>query len=104
MARPKSTEQEIGASVCVPRAVSVIRELAGSCRYRSFSGRCSDRISMNRHRNLKRTQACCGGGPRCEFSRRTPDKAAGLTAWMEGWAMPVEQDAEEARLTTMRQV
>ncbi len=31
----------------VPRAVSVIRELAGSCRYWSFSGRCSVRISMN---------------------------------------------------------
>ena len=26
-----------------------------------------------------------------EFARRTLGNAAGLTAWMEGWAMPIEQ-------------
>jgi len=31
-----------------------------------------------------------------EFARRTLGNAAGLTAWMEGWAMPVEQAIEEA--------
>jgi Tetratricopeptide repeat len=31
-----------------------------------------------------------------EFARRTLGTAAGLTAWMEGWAMPVEQAVEEA--------
>src|SRR6202030_2107103 len=31
-----------------------------------------------------------------EFARRTLDSAAGLTAWMEGWAMPVDQAVEEA--------
>jgi len=31
-----------------------------------------------------------------EFARRTLGSAAGLTAWMEGWAMPVEQAVEEA--------
>jgi tetratricopeptide (TPR) repeat protein len=31
-----------------------------------------------------------------EFSRRTLGSAAGLTAWMEGWAMPVEQAIHEA--------
>jgi predicted ATPase len=31
-----------------------------------------------------------------EFARRTLGDAAGLTAWMEGWAMPVEQAIEEA--------
>jgi predicted ATPase len=31
-----------------------------------------------------------------EFSRRTLGSAAGLTAWMEGWAMPVEQAIREA--------
>jgi predicted ATPase len=31
-----------------------------------------------------------------EFARRTLGNAAGLTAWMEGWAMPVEQAVEEA--------
>ena len=31
-----------------------------------------------------------------EFSRRTLGNAAGLTAWMEGWAMPVEQAIQEA--------
>src|SRR5580692_5523353 len=30
----------------MPRAVSVICELPGSCRYISFRGRCSDRISI----------------------------------------------------------
>jgi predicted ATPase/serine/threonine protein kinase len=29
------------------------------------------------------------------FARRTLDNAAGLTAWMEGWAMPVEQAIQE---------
>jgi predicted ATPase len=31
-----------------------------------------------------------------EFARRTLGNAAGLTAWMEGWAMPVEQAVEAA--------
>ena len=31
-----------------------------------------------------------------EFARRTLGDAAGLTAWMEGWAMPVEDAIEEA--------
>jgi hypothetical protein len=31
-----------------------------------------------------------------EFARRTLGNAAGLTAWMEGWAMPLEQAIEEA--------
>src|SRR5271166_5255806 len=31
-----------------------------------------------------------------EFARRTVGSAAGLTAWMEGWEMPVEQAALEA--------
>ena len=31
-----------------------------------------------------------------EFARRTVGNAAGLTAWMEGWAMPVEQAVQEA--------
>ena len=31
-----------------------------------------------------------------EFARRTLGDAAGLRAWMEGWAMPVEQAVEEA--------
>ncbi len=31
-----------------------------------------------------------------EFARRTLGNAAGLAAWMEGWAMPVEQAVEEA--------
>jgi predicted ATPase/serine/threonine protein kinase len=31
-----------------------------------------------------------------EFARRTLGNAAGLTAWMEGWAMPVEQAIHEA--------
>jgi hypothetical protein len=31
-----------------------------------------------------------------EFARRTLGNEAGLTAWMEGWAMPVEQAVEEA--------
>ena len=31
-----------------------------------------------------------------EFARRTLGNAAGLTAWMEGWAVPVEQAIEEA--------
>src|SRR5208337_2722305 len=31
-----------------------------------------------------------------EFARRTLGNAAGLTAWMEGWAMPVEQAIREA--------
>jgi len=31
-----------------------------------------------------------------EFARRTLGDAAGLTAWMEGWAMPVEQAVHEA--------
>ena len=30
-----------------------------------------------------------------EFARRTVGNAAGLTAWMEGWAMPVEQAVDE---------
>jgi predicted ATPase len=36
-----------------------------------------------------------------EFARRTLGNAAGLTAWLEGWAMPVEQAVQEAlRLQT----
>jgi predicted ATPase len=31
-----------------------------------------------------------------EFARRTLGNAAGTTAWMEGWSMPVEQAAQEA--------
>src|SRR6202035_2776881 len=31
-----------------------------------------------------------------EFARRTLGNAAGLTAWMEGWAMPVERAVREA--------
>ena len=31
-----------------------------------------------------------------EFARRTLGNARGLTAWMEGWAMPVEQAIQEA--------
>jgi predicted ATPase len=31
-----------------------------------------------------------------DFSRRTLGNAAGMTAWMEGWAMPVEQAVDEA--------
>ena len=31
-----------------------------------------------------------------EFARRTLGNAAGLAAWMEGWAMPVEQAVHEA--------
>jgi predicted ATPase len=31
-----------------------------------------------------------------EFARRTLGNAVGLTAWMEGWAMPVEQAIQEA--------
>jgi predicted ATPase/serine/threonine protein kinase len=31
-----------------------------------------------------------------EFARRTLGNAAGLTAWMEGWAMPVEQAIQDA--------
>jgi predicted ATPase/tRNA A-37 threonylcarbamoyl transferase component Bud32 len=35
-----------------------------------------------------------------EFARRTLGNAAGLTAWMEGWAMPVEQAIDEALNST----
>jgi predicted ATPase len=35
-----------------------------------------------------------------EFARRTLGNAAGLSAWMEGWAMPVEQAVQEALGTT----
>jgi hypothetical protein len=31
-----------------------------------------------------------------EFARRTLGSAASLTAWMEGWAMPVDQAVQEA--------
>ena len=31
-----------------------------------------------------------------DFARRTLGNAAGLTAWMEGWAMPVDQAVQEA--------
>jgi hypothetical protein len=31
-----------------------------------------------------------------DFARRSLGHAAGLTAWMEGWAMPVEQAVREA--------
>ena len=31
-----------------------------------------------------------------EFARRTLGNAAGMTAWMEGWALPVEQAIQEA--------
>jgi tetratricopeptide (TPR) repeat protein len=31
-----------------------------------------------------------------DFARRALGNAAGMTAWMEGWAMPVEQAVEEA--------
>ena len=31
-----------------------------------------------------------------EFARRTIGNAAGLTAWMEGWAMPLDQAIQEA--------
>lgn len=31
-----------------------------------------------------------------EFARRTLDGGAGLTAWMEGWALPLEQAIQEA--------
>ena len=31
-----------------------------------------------------------------EFARRTLDIAVGLSAWMEGWALPVEQAIQEA--------
>jgi hypothetical protein len=31
-----------------------------------------------------------------EFARRSLGHAAGLTAWMEGWALPVEQAVQEA--------
>ncbi len=31
-----------------------------------------------------------------DFARRTLGNAAGVTAWMEGWAMPVEQAVQEA--------
>src|SRR5215207_8976298 len=41
-----STEQEIGVSVWLPRARSVIREEPGSLRYFSLSGLCTDRRSM----------------------------------------------------------
>jgi hypothetical protein len=41
-----STEQEIGASVWLPRARSVIREEPGSLRYLSFNGLCSYKNSF----------------------------------------------------------
>src|SRR4029453_19544810 len=41
-----STEQEIGVSVWLPRARSVIREEPGSPRYFSFNGLCTDLRSM----------------------------------------------------------
>jgi hypothetical protein len=31
-----------------------------------------------------------------EFARRTLGNAASLTAWTEGWAMPIEQAVREA--------
>jgi hypothetical protein len=31
-----------------------------------------------------------------EFARRALGNAAGTTAWMEGWSMPVEQAVQEA--------
>jgi hypothetical protein len=31
-----------------------------------------------------------------DFARRALGNAAGLTAWMEGWEMPVEQAVQEA--------
>ena len=31
-----------------------------------------------------------------EFARRTLGNTAGLTAWMEGWGLPVEQAIQEA--------
>jgi hypothetical protein len=31
-----------------------------------------------------------------EFARRSLGNALGLAAWMEGWAMPIEQAIEEA--------
>jgi hypothetical protein len=31
-----------------------------------------------------------------DFARRTLGNAAGLAAWMEGWAMPVEQAVHQA--------
>src|ERR1700730_13068396 len=55
MARPISTEQLMGVSVCDPVAVMVIREEFGSLRYCSFSGFCRDLISMAASKNL----LCC---------------------------------------------
>src|SRR5579872_2830932 len=46
MARPRSTEQEMGTSVFLPCATRVILELDAACRYASFKGRCSDLISI----------------------------------------------------------
>ncbi len=37
-----------------------------------------------------------------EFARRTLGNAAGLAAWMEGWAMPVEQAIHEALNASVR--
>src|SRR4051794_16319541 len=46
MARPRSTEQAIGAPASEPRAVNIIREVEGFLRYWSLSGRCTDRMSI----------------------------------------------------------
>jgi len=45
IARPISTEHDSGVDVSLPFAVRVMRELAGSRRYCSFNGFCSDLIS-----------------------------------------------------------
>src|ERR1700730_19023632 len=55
MARPISTEQLMGVSVCDPVAVMVMREELGSLRYCSFNGFCRDLISMAASKNL----LCC---------------------------------------------
>src|SRR6202162_3808840 len=55
MARPISTEQLMGVSVCDPVAVMVMREEFGSLRYCSFSGFCRDLMSIAASKNL----LCC---------------------------------------------
>ena len=81
------------------------RESAGMSR-RKCRGAIERRAIAAPGRSRRRTSPTIGraahadrttkAGKALEFARRTLGNAAGLTAWMEGWAMPVEQAVQEA--------
>src|SRR4030095_11860133 len=58
-----STEQASGVAVSDPLAVKVMRELAGSRRYCSFSGRCRERTSITPPKVCYPFSSCIVGGP-----------------------------------------